>query len=317
MTKIFIRFYMLLVFALLPACGDGPEKPIRVGTNNWPGYACLYLAQDLGYYGETPIEIKEYPSASEVMGAFRNGFIEAAALTMDEVLQLKEGGHNPKIALILDFSHGGDVILGKPGVEDLASLKGMRVGVESSALGAFFFARALEQVQMAPKDVTIVHIPLDKHEKAFKDGIIDAVVTFEPVRSKLLESGANLLFDSTQIAGEIIDVLAVHESGLSNNSFTLRSLLSGWFQAMDYLKKNPEGAADLISSHLGLTPAQFISSLQGFHLPDMKENRVLFRGEKVLLKSRMERLIHFLRGNGVLKQSIDPLSLLDARLVEQ
>jgi len=47
---------------------------------------------------------------------------------------------------------------------------------------------------------------------AFKKRQVDAIVTFEPVKSELLSSGANILFDSHQIPGRIVDVLVVRKN---------------------------------------------------------------------------------------------------------
>nr|WP_254446599.1 hypothetical protein [Dolichospermum sp. UHCC 0259] len=52
----------------------------------------------------------------------------------------------------MDISHGADVILGKPEIKDMKALKGKKVGVESSSLGAFFIARALEKNGMSVKN---------------------------------------------------------------------------------------------------------------------------------------------------------------------
>ena len=64
---------------------------------------------------------------------------------------------------------------------------------------------------MSPKDIKIVFLGVSEHERAFKNGKVDAVVTFGSARTKLLAAGAKQLFDSSQIPGEIVDVLIVSE----------------------------------------------------------------------------------------------------------
>ena len=66
------------------------ESPILLGTNVWPGYEPLYLARSLGYWDDSSVKLVEYSSASQVIRAFRNDAIHIAALTLDEVLLLKE-----------------------------------------------------------------------------------------------------------------------------------------------------------------------------------------------------------------------------------
>jgi len=74
------------------------------------------------------------------LNAYRNGIIDAAALTMDEVFTLQSEGLAPKIVLVLDISKGGDAILGRPGITTFKQLQGRRVGVENTALGPTFLA---------------------------------------------------------------------------------------------------------------------------------------------------------------------------------
>jgi NitT/TauT family transport system substrate-binding protein len=88
---------------LLPGCDSEREPPLRIGTNVWPGYEPLYLARDLGHYNETPVNLIEFTSASSVIHALRNGMIEGATLTLDEVLTLLSDGFDLKVILAPDI----------------------------------------------------------------------------------------------------------------------------------------------------------------------------------------------------------------------
>ncbi|MFO0172455.1 MAG: ABC transporter substrate-binding protein, partial [Aphanizomenon sp.] len=205
-----LTMIMVALVITLTKCTTHISPPLRIGANLWTGYETLYLARDLGYYDQKLIKLVDYPSGTEEVRAYRNHEIEGAGLSIDQALVLAATQENIKIITIMDISNGGDVILGKPEITDIKALKGKRVGVESTALGAFFIARALEKNQMSIKDIQLVSLELIEHEQAYKQGKVDAVVTFGPARIKLLASGAKLLFDSSQIPGEIVDVLAIN-----------------------------------------------------------------------------------------------------------
>ncbi|MFZ5530937.1 MAG: ABC transporter substrate-binding protein, partial [Pseudomonadota bacterium] len=164
----------LLLLALLGACSDPPDPPLRVGTNVWPGYEPLYLARDLNFFNAQQVRLVEYPNASEVLRSFRNDAIEVAAVTLDEALLLHD--HTPDIRIILglDYSNGGDALLAQPGIRTLAELKGRRVGVENTALGAYMLSLALESIGMFSSEVQIVPLTVDAHETAFKNKTVDA-----------------------------------------------------------------------------------------------------------------------------------------------
>ena len=292
------------------------QSPLRVGTVVWPGLECFYLARDLGYYKDTSIKLVDYPSGSEVLRAYRNGDLEAATITLDEVLLLATTQPNVRVVMVTDTSYGADVILGKPGIKNLQGLKGRRVGVESTALGAFLLTRALGQVGMSPKDVQVISLEVSEHEGAFEKGTVDAIVTYEPVRSKLLATGAKVLFDSRQIPGEVVDVLAVREQVLTSNSTSLKALVNGWFRAIDYLKKHPEDAVARMAPREGVTAQQFLESLKGLRIQGLQENQKLLGTTDSSLLKAAKRLSKVMLDNKLLPKAVDPTPLIEDRLVK-
>jgi NitT/TauT family transport system substrate-binding protein len=304
----------LCLFALVSCIKEPP--PLRVATNVWPGYETLYLARSLGYYDKTPIRLIDYPSGTEEVRAYRNGDIEAAGISIDQALVLAATQPDLRIVTIMDISDGGDVILGKPEIQNLQALKGRRVGVESTALGAFVITRALEKKGMSPKDVQIVSLGVSEHERAFKNGTVDAVVTFGPPRAKLLAAGAKLLFDSSEIPGEIVDVLVVRNDLIISQPDAVRALVNGRFRALDYLKKNPQDAARRIAPRTGVMPEQFLESLQGLRQPDLQENQKLLSKIDSSLLNGTKQLSKIMLEKKLLPKAVDPAPLLDERVVK-
>jgi NitT/TauT family transport system substrate-binding protein len=304
-----------LCTAILASCTK-VEPPLRVGANVWPGYETLYLARSLGYYDNTPIRLVDYPSGTEEVRAYRNGEIEAAGISIDQALVLAATNPDVKIVVVMDFSNGGDVILGKPEIPNLQGLKSRPVGVESTALGAFIITRALEQKSMSPQDIKIVSLGVSEHERAFKDGKVDAVVTFGSARTKLLAAGAKLLFDSSQIPGEIVDVLIVREEVINKQPKALQALVDGRFRALDYLTKNPQDAASRMAPRTGVTPEQFLESLKGLSSPNLEENQKLLGKTDPSLLNGVKRLSQVMLENKLLPKAVDSAPLLDERLVK-
>lgn len=314
--RLFLLVFLPCALIILGSCIPTTASTLRVGANVWPGYEPLFLARDLGYYGNHPIQLVDYPSATEVSRALRNGELEVAALTLDEALYLSETNPDIRIVLITDVSAGGDAIIAKPEIETLADLKGRRVGVESTALGAYVITRALDQVGLSPQDIEIVSLGISEHEHAFNQGSIDAVVTFEPTRSNLLAMEANLVFDSTQIPGEIVDVLVVPQTVLDSQRKTLDGLVQGWFKALDYLAKEPRDAAKRVAPRQGVEPDQFLASLELLHIPDLTENQELLSKADPKLLQVAGQLSDLMLEKGLLRQPADTEALLDDRLVK-
>ncbi|MBF0266109.1 MAG: hypothetical protein HQL46_12645, partial [Gammaproteobacteria bacterium] len=105
---VLIKTILLINIVLTVSCTKESEPFLRVGTNLWPGYETLYLAQNKSFYNTDKIRLVELPSATEVMHAFRSKNIEVAALTLDEAMSLADTGLDIKVFLVMDISHGAD-----------------------------------------------------------------------------------------------------------------------------------------------------------------------------------------------------------------
>ena len=262
----------------LSGCMRGPETALRIGTNVWIGSEPLYLARELGRLDPATVQLVEYPSASEVLRAFRNQAIDGMVISLDELLGLAVDGLQPRIILVVDVSHGADVVVGRRGMRTMRDLKGKSVAVESGALGAFVLSRALAVNGMQASDVNVVHLESNEQPSAFEKGQVDGAVTFDPYRAQFLRAGANTLFDSTQIPGEIVDLLAVRATALQKQPKAVQALLTGWFGALDYMKSDPKDAARRMGIRQQTSGEQFLEALQGLRIPSREENLRMLGG---------------------------------------
>lgn len=308
------RICCLVLALLLSACTPStPEPPLRIGTNIWPGYEPLYLARSLGHYKDTPIKLVELLSASEVIHALRNKTLEGAALTLDEAMTLMDDGFDLKVILVMDFSNGGDVLLAKPEIASLAALRGKRIAVEYTAVGAILLDAALDAAGLKVLDITIVSCRLEEHLECY--GSADAVVTFDPFRTKLLNQGARLLFDSRRIPSRIVDVLVVLEETTKTHPRGLEELLAGYFKAREHLASQPEDASKRMAIRLGLSSDEVLASYDGLKLPTLDENHSLLNGKPPQLVRTAGKLAEFMRGKKWLKNRLEVDGLMDGRFL--
>lgn len=305
----------ILVIALVN-CTPKSSSPLRIGMNLWPGYETLYLAEDLGYYDNQPIKLVDYPSGTEEVKAYRNGEIEGAGLSIDQALSIAATQENLKIIAIMDVSNGADVILGRPDIANIKALKGKRVGLEPTALGSFFIARSLEKNGMSVEDIQIVSVEPLEHEQAYKQRKIDAVVTFGPPVAKILEAGAKVLFDSSQIPGEIVDVLAVSTDAIANSPQSIQSLVNGRFRALKYLEENPQEAATRIAKRTQVTPETILNAFKGIDQLNLEENQKLFNQNDPSFVLGSKKLISIMREKKLLPKDIDINTILDDQFIK-
>jgi NitT/TauT family transport system substrate-binding protein len=293
-----------------------PEPPLRVGATVWPGYECLFLARTLGKFNHTPIRLVEYPGTPDVVRSFQNGSIEAAAMTSDEFLRLTACDPDARAILVMDYSNGADAVLANPGIHSVAELKGHRVAVEVNALGSFLIARALERAGVDPKEVEIVPTENENHCKALQSGVADAVVTFEPHRSRLLSRGAHVIFDSSQIPGEISDLLVVHQSLIESRPDTIRHLVRSWFESAQYLSANPRRACESMAKREHVSAYDFAASLKLIEIPRQEENLEFFKDNARAGCAKLEQIHKQMSRAGIVGGPAPMAALLDGRFLQ-
>ena len=286
-------------------CMREPDSPLRIGTNVWIGSEPLYLARELGRLDPAAVQLVEYPSASEVLRAFRNQAIDGMVISLDELFGLAVDGLHPRVVLVVDVSHGADVVVGRPGMRSMLDLAGKSVAVESGALGAFVLSRALALSGMQPGDVKVVHLESNEQPGAFARGQVDGAVTFDPYRTQLLKSGAVTLFDSTQIPGEIVDLLAVRASVLDKRPGAIQPLLAGWFDALDYMQRDPKDAARRMGIRQQTSGEQFLEAQRGLHVPTRDENLKMLGGATPELAVTGRRLMALMLEAKLLRSRLD------------
>jgi len=279
-----------LALVCAAGCQSAPAPAMRLGTNVWPGYEPLFLARSLGHLPKDEIKLVEYHSTSEVIRSFKNGTLEAAALTLDELILLQQAGFDAVAFLVCDVSHGADAIVARAPLAAMSDLAGRRIGVEGAALGSFVFSRALEIAGLEATPPVAVEVDVSRHETAWDAGEVDAVVTFEPMLSRLVKRGGTVVFTSRDMPGEIVDVLVVSRAYAEAHPERIMAIEKGWFGALDMIDRTPTKAMELMAPRQGLTAEQLRAGFDGLRLPDSVENAAYLRGEAPWLVEISRRL---------------------------
>ncbi len=178
-------------------------------------------------------------------------------------------------------------------------------------MGALLLESALQAGGLGLADITPVPLTADQHLPAWERGAVEALVTFEPMRSRLLEAGGHVLFDSRRIPGRIIDVLVIRRDRLPGHEEQLRSLVSAYFRALAYQHAQPARAARLMQPRLRLKQEEILAAFQGLRQPDAGANRRWLSGDPPLLERRARTLARFMAGHGLLPPGAPPPGISD------
>lgn len=286
-----LRRAALAGMAGLAGAGCSTPPPLRIGAHPWPGYELMHLAHQRGFLHPGQLRLLEVPTATASLRALAAGTLDGAGLTLDEVLSARARGLMLRVVAVIDVSDGADVLLAAPDIPDLAALRGRRVGVEANATGALMLDAALGRAGLTTADIRLVPLEFTAHAEALRQSRVDAVVTFEPVRTQMLAAGAKALFSSAQVPGLIVDVLAVRPEALQHQGDGLRVLVAGLLQARQAWQRDPDASAASMAPRLRLSPAQVRQTFGLLQLPDLAGNRQWLAGDAPRLTAAARHLV--------------------------
>lgn len=309
------RALSLLSALALAACSPAPREPIRLGVLVFPPYELFYLAAESGLLPRETARLVSYRSPAEIARAYESNVIDAMTATLEYGLALHRGNDRHRVVLILDVSHGADALIARPPLAALADLPGRRVGAESGELGSYVLQRALDRAGLRSEQIEVVPIDVADQEEAYLAGRVDALVTYDPVRTRLVAGGARELFTSREIPGEIVDVLIVRRELVTERRNDLRRIVAAWFTARARFLADPRAAAERMAPRESLAVADLLATMGGVRLPDAADNEALLSGRDRTLFESVRRRGDRLVAAGIVDRLPELEGLFDPSLV--
>ena len=297
-----VRSTPLLAGTALLACADAPA--LRLGVHAWVGYEPLRMAADLGWLGPQ-VQLVTGHAASDSLAGLQGGALDAATLTLDEMLTARGRGVPLAAVLVLDESAGADMLVAHPRLASLQALAGARVAVEASAVGELMLLKVLDRAGLRRDQLQVVPMAVDAQVQAWEAGRIDAAITYEPTASRLLHRQARRLFDSRALPETIFDVLAVRRDHLAVRRAAVRAAVRAHLLGLAHLRVNRGDALYRMASQQGVSPADVNAALAGVRLPDLARNRTLLGGERGAIRHPARTLADLMVTSGLLPRRDD------------
>lgn len=207
---------------------------IYVGWMPW-GYAKESGIVDkwASKYGIT-IDVVQFNDYIESINQYTAGEFDGCTMTNMDALTIPAAGGVDSTALIVgDFSNGNDAVLLKGKRAGIKDLKGQNVNLVELSVSHYTLARALASVGMSERDVTVVNTSDADMVSAFTTDDVTAVVTWNPLVSEIMAMpNVSNVFDSSDIPGEIIDMLVVNTDTLAADPRLGKALAGAWYETM-------------------------------------------------------------------------------------
>lgn len=289
------------------------DEDMVIGTNVWVGYEILYLAREKDFIDSSKVRLVEYNTTSEVLRGLKTGVINAGALTLDEAIKAYDRGLDIEIIMIFDYSDGADVVIAKDYIKNPKDLIGKKIGVEKTALGSYMLKRFLDINGLKKEDINLVYTELHEHTATFVEGKVDAIITFEPEKSKILRKEGWIIFSSKQIPMEIVDVLVVKRDYLNKNHKVVESLIKSYYQAYDYFINHRDESLKIISQRQNISHKELEEAFKEIKLPEKEEAYQ----EMKKLPEVINTICSYLKEKDEIKSQTDCSKILDMGNLER
>lgn len=226
------------------------------------------------------IEVTQFNDYVESINQYTAGAYDAVSVTNMDALSIPSaGGVDTTEVIGGDFSAGNDAVFLK-GAGTLADIAGRRVNLVELSVSHYLLARGFDTVGLSEADVTVVNTADPDMVGTFQTPDVTAMVTWNPMVAEiggLLDAAK--VFDSSQIPGEIIDLMVASTASLAENPDFGKALAGIWYEtAALMVSDTAEGAAAraAMGAASGTDQAGFESQLAATRLFDKPAEAVAF-----------------------------------------
>jgi len=296
MAKQTLMMRIALLLLLAASTVEAQKPKFTVGWSiyvGWNPYAYMEKSGILKKWADkygVEIKVQRFDYAPS-LDAFVAKNIDACTMTNMEALDLPAAAGVDSTAIIVgDFSNGNDAVLVRNGLT-LAKLPGKKTMLVEKTVSQYLFERAMtinglkDQIKRVPlvntsdSDIATAFIANPSQE---------AVVTWKPMVSQILKTkGVTKIFDSSQIPGEIQDLLVVRTEVLKRpeGQKFAKAITGAWYEVMGQMKQDkvlaaiaaaaqdtlPSYKEQLSTTNLFYTPQTALAFLQGAELKQKME----------------------------------------------
>jgi NitT/TauT family transport system substrate-binding protein len=317
------RGFAAILWVLAALAGQPVRAAVPTFTIGWSVYAgwnpYFYMQRSgiLGYWARKygiDIKVQRFDYAAS-LDAFVSKNIDACTMTNMEALDMPAAAGVDSTAIIIgDYSNGNDAVLARDGLT-LAQLPGRPILLVQKTVSEYLLERALELNGMGSS------LPRLRLYNTSDSDIVGAylgdksnlvAVTWKPLVSEILsqDHGVKELFNSSQIPGEILDLLVVRTDVLNRPDGSgvrfAKAVTAAWYETMAQLTGTGPDAAKAIAGSAAASDDSVTS------YKDQLQTTYLFRSALMadqfannpMLKQKMDLVREFCFEHGLLGQNI-------------
>ncbi|MEN6567689.1 MAG: aliphatic sulfonate ABC transporter substrate-binding protein, partial [Veillonellales bacterium] len=304
----------LLTVLLAAGCGRQPGQPeksdtsggkeIRLGIVPLPHYAHMWIAYKKGFIDEElkkvgfTLKWQPFGLGPMVSEAFAAGHLDMGVMGDFPAFIGRSAGTNYRIVSIASAAPKALALVVKKDspITTAADLKGKKVATTKAAYGQKLLTLLVEKNGMTMQDIQFVNMTMSDLSTALVRGDVDAGVMWDPLLTRMEESGEiRVIADGTGIY-EGYAVVMADEAMLSHHPEAVDAVLTAFQRGKEYLQQHPDESIQLLLEDMKIPQAQLVAIVNKFNYDDT------ITGQFVADMKDTEK---FMESNGLLKTGVD------------
>lgn len=252
----------------VPATAAAQEKPEKIsviyGGSTWLSHWPVEVGMRKGFFQAEGLGVlwQGFYASSDRMGALASGDLDLAGTGSISAIALMAAGSNAFYVVAAPDSYATvEGIIAQRDIQTIKGLKGKKLAVTFASSAHVLVLDVLEQAGLdSRKDVDLINMKVSDMPAAFRNNEIQAAATWTPTFEKMRAMpGAKELLNDKEFSlfkkyefGPGPDLLVVRREFADKNPKTTRAFLRGYFKAAEFMRTNPDEAAQILAKFTGL-----------------------------------------------------------------
>jgi sulfonate transport system substrate-binding protein len=239
------------------AAQEMPKVDVVIGNNF--GHLPMFVGVEKGLFRKHGLDVrlKVVNTGTDMVGAMQRREVQIGDMSVTTFLKARHAGDPFRVIGIImndatrDNADEPLAIVARKGsgVDKVEDLKGKRVALAKGQTSDEYFKMVLSRRGMKYEDVTVENIMAPPAlAPALKDGKVDAVVSWEPYNTAVLEQVPES-YVVVRGGGHLsyVMVATAHEPTIQGNPQLLRGFVAGLAAASQYTRKNRDEAVEIFA----------------------------------------------------------------------
>ncbi len=303
---------------------EGPKTtglPMKIPRNYWPGEYWIEIADKKGWFEEAGLKVEIIDTNPDYFASVKDmvaGKIDTNTFSLFDLINFNLKGADLVMVINTDNSFGSEAIVAKQEISSIRELKGKTIGVSKATYLEYILSILLDRKGLALHDLNIVDMLSEKALETFVSGVVDAVITWEPHVTRLMETGqGRKLFDTSQIPGISPNGVVFHRSFVEKRPEDVQAYVNVWYKTTEFIKEDPGEAFGIIAEIYNKTRGEALAFAQTDRILDLRDNVTAFSYGTGFesLHGTARRINNFMIKKEVTKEQLDSFAFLDAKFI--